>query len=157
MPSQKLGSDWPSTARSVPDVVVARAAPDRGDDPDRHARDHRQQHGAQGELERRGEPLPDDEEGRRAVLEGLAEVALENASQEDPVLDVERLLQPEVAVQLVHGRLRGALGEQHLRGVAGQDPEDQEDQDGHADQRDERLGDSPDEIGLHQGFGTRGA
>ena len=73
-----------------------------------------------------------------AVLEGLAEVAPEHALEEDAVLDVERLLQAELAVQLIDRRLRRALGQQHLGRIAGHDAQDDEDQ-----QRDARRASGP--------------
>ena len=57
MPSQKLGSDCPSTASERARVVVAGAAPDGGDDPDRDPGDDGQHHGAERQLERRRQPL----------------------------------------------------------------------------------------------------
>src|SRR5262249_1182804 len=112
---------------------------------------HRQHHGAQRELDGRGQALADDEEGRGAVLERLPEVTPEHAPEEDCVLDVERLLQAELTVQLLDGGLRSALGEGHLRGVSGQDAQYQEDENGHADQRQDRLRDPAEKIGPHQG------
>src|SRR5262249_48397683 len=93
------------------EVVVAGASPDSGDDADSHAGNDRQDHGAQRELDGCREPLPYDGQSRRAVLEGLTKITSENASQEDPILDVERLLQPQLTVQFVDGGLRRALGE----------------------------------------------
>ena len=55
------------------------------------------------------------------------EDGIEITTEEDAVLDVQRLLQAQLAVQLVHCGLRRALGQEHLGGIAGQDAEDQED------------------------------
>ena len=80
----------------------------------------RQDHGGQRELDGGGQPLGDDREGGRPVLEGLAEVAADHARRKMRVLDVERLAQAELAVQLVDRGLGRALGQQHLGRIAGQ-------------------------------------
>src|SRR5438874_744513 len=90
-----------------------------------------------------GHALDHDRERRRAVLEGLAEVAAHDAAQKDPVLHPQRLAQAEVTVQRLHRGLRGALGQQHLGGITRDDAQDDEDENRDADERDRGLPEPP--------------
>ncbi len=146
MPSQKFGSDWPSTASDGARDVVARAPEHRRDDAERDADAHREEHGRERELDGGGQPLEHHRQGGRPVLERLAEIAADHAPQEEAVLHDQRLAQPELAVQLVDGGLGRALGQEHPGGIARQDAEDHEDQHRHAEQGEGRLREPPQDV-----------
>ena len=137
--------------------VVARAAAHRGEDAEGDADGHGDEHGHERELDGRGQALEHDGEGGGAVLEGLAEVAAHHAPEKEAVLHDERLAQPELTVEGLDGGLGGALGQEHPRGVAGEDAEDHEDEDGHAEQRQRRLGEPPEDVDLHRASPRRRA
>src|SRR5712691_5962366 len=54
-----------------------------------------------------------------------------------------------MAIQLLDGGFGGAVGKEHPRGIARQDTQDHEDQQGDAEQRERRLPDTPDDVGPH--------
>ena len=130
MPSQKFGSDWPEDRQHGARVVVAGAPPHRGHDADATRRTATvRTMAASVSWMVAGSRSPTTREGGGAVLEGLAEVAPEHAPEEDRRTGRGAAPEAELAVQLVDRGLRRALGEQHLRRIAGHDAEDDEDQD----------------------------
>ena len=131
-------------------VVVARPLTDGGDDPRGDAEQHGEGHGREREIDGGGQPLDDHPERGGAVLEGLAEVAAEHAPEEDRVLDVERLAETELAIQRLDRGLRRPFGQEHLGGVAGQNAQDHEDEDGRPQEGEGGLREASREVGTHE-------
>ena len=55
-----------------------------GEDADGDADDHGQREGPQAELDRRRQPLDQDQRDRPAVADRVAKVAAQNVAEEDP-------------------------------------------------------------------------
>ena len=126
----------PGQAEQPQDVVERRVLPHGADDPGGHADEHREQGRERGQLEGDRHERPDDLPGRLIVPVGLAEVAREHLAEPVDVLDPVGPVDPE----LLHDRL--LLGRAH---VAGRREED----DRHAQQRQNGDDESLDDVGLH--------
>ena len=119
---------------------------------------HGEEHGHERELDGGGQALEHDGEGGGPVLERLAEIAADHASEEEAVLHDQRLAKPELSVERLDGGLGGALGQEHPGGIAREDPEDHEDQNRHPEQGQGRLREPPEDVDLHwrlRGYAVR--
>jgi len=83
------------------------------------------------------------------VLERLAEVAARHAVKKDEVLLEERLVQAKLPVELIHRGLWRPLGQQHPRRVSRDHAQDDEDKHGHAEKREARVEQSPQDVARH--------
>ena len=124
---QKVGSEAHDAARhdqlGVPAVRIQ-----AGQEAQRQADQHRQQHGGDGQLEGRRQALDHQFHGRDVVDEAVAQVAVQRAVQEAQVLLPQRLVQAQLgddagAVHLVH-----VLADQDVHRIADGVQADEDDQ-----------------------------
>jgi hypothetical protein len=106
-----------------------------GVDACRQRQRHRDQHRHDRKRNGQHQPLGDQARDRRAVDIAGAEVADEQALDPLQIANRQRLVEPELDSERAHRVRRGVRAHQHLRGVAGQGVEHQENDQGCADQR----------------------
>ena len=153
MPSQKFGSESPRR----PKLRDARSRIEFGrraetipsGRPTSSATSGRRQ----GELEGDGQSAGDLAEDRLARAQRVSGVAPEEGAQPAEVLEGERPIQTEVAAQLRHllGGQHGARAEADRDRVAGHEPEEEERQQRHADQRRPEREQPAQEVARHNG------
>src|SRR6266516_4093163 len=138
----------PEQRRDQARVVEQRPVLLRGEEPERDAEADREHHRGQRELDRRREPVLDLERDWPEGLDAGAEVEVAYRLDEvAPVLDVERLVEPELKPELGDGPRRRPLTEQCLRGRSREqaDPDEDEERDPEQD-RDEQEQSADDEA-----------
>ena len=86
--------------------------------------------------------------GGFAVTDRLAEVAPQGAAEESPVLHEEGIVEAHRLAEAADVLGAGVGRQQHQRGISGE-MQDEEDDEGHAEQHDQRLQQSPHEVGRH--------
>jgi hypothetical protein len=147
-----LGHRVEDEADSRPRVVEHTVAADRLGDPDRDRDQQRQDQRDAAEHQVPGQVGREQRIDRAVVLVGVAEVAVEQLLEEQPVLRVEGPVEPVLVVELGDQLRRGAIAED----VAGEAPRqgvqegegDHRDPDGH----DDRLPEAADDVSGHAGY-----
>ena len=132
---------------------------DGGDDAEDDAHERREDDRHEGELDRRREAAHDLLGDRRVRVVGGPQVTGERTTQEVEVLQQYRVAQAVRVAPCLHGLFRGMLAEHDGRGVRREDPHDEEDDDGHAEQHEYRLENALDDVLRHwprPPFGFRG-
>ena len=100
-----------------------------------HDRDEKRE---EAQLERRRQPVQHDREHVLAERDRRAEIALEHAAEPDDELLEDRLVEAVERAQPVDVRLRRAGRQHHRDRIARRDADDDEDDDRHAEERDQR-------------------
>ena len=118
------------------DVVVGAPPLDRREDPGRNGHRDGAEEGREGQLQRRGYPLPDHGHGRGPEVNGAAEVSFHCLPDEYPVLNVDRPVQAHLAPQPLHLGDGGIRRQQERHRVA-REAHDDEDHRHHAPQGDQ--------------------
>ncbi len=109
IPSQKLGNGLADHGHRHGGSVDRRPAIERRYDSDGDRREDRDEHGEQGELDRRREALQDHVDGGDPIGEGGSEITLGEPLDVGGVLDVERLVEAELDPRLLDFLLARAL------------------------------------------------
>ena len=122
-----------------------REQPERDTDPDRDERRRRRQ------LERRGQALADLDEDRTSRTDRVPRVAMEERGEPAPVLDRQRLVQPEVRAQAreLFRRERGGGPESRRDRVAGNEPNEEECEHRDAEERGDAAEEALREVAAH--------
>ena len=130
------------------------AAAQRGDDAEGQAEGDAEDEGGGAEAQAVGQAFEDDGGGGHAVAEGVAEVELEGFLPEDDVLDVEGLVEPHFAADLlvffldVLGVAVGVEVDAEAGGVAGDADQEEDQRDDHQYDK-ERLEQAADDECAH--------
>src|SRR4029079_3484842 len=117
------------------DQAVAEALHVAGGEPaQRYAEPHGEQQRGHGELDGAGEPAQELVDDRAVVDAALAEVALDQLAHVVDVLLPERLVEPELGADLRHELRRRVLPQDRRGGVAGEQVDEGEQDDGQPEQ-----------------------
>ena len=125
---------------------MARGEPAEGD-----AQADGEEQGADRQLDREREPLGEGLRDGPVVDDARSEIALEELPEIVHVLDVERLVEPQGLMDLCDQLGRRVLAEDGDRRVAGQQPQEEEQDHGQAEQDRDRPQDPPDDEPQHGG------
>src|SRR4030095_4754179 len=93
-------------------------------------------------------PLGHQVEGGFAVPDRLTEVTAQRAAEEPPVLHEEGIVEAHRLAEAPAVLRAGVGGQQHQGGISSE-MQDEEDHEGYAEQHDQRLEQSPCEVGRH--------
>ena len=149
MPKKNDGMPEPDEGEHPHGVVGGPVLAGGGQAGQRHG-DHDAEHGRDGD-QRRGhrQGRPDQRADRHLVVDRGARVAVRQPDQERPQLLVDRRVQAELTAELRDLLRAGVQAEHHARGVAGNEPQQQEGDDGHAQDDRDRGGEPPRRITEH--------
>jgi len=141
---QRQAEQGEELARTVPEP----ADPHRGQDAARDADQQRQAHRHHRQQQRVGQALEVELHHRRAIVEGLAEIAGREARHEMPVLLPKRPIEPELAAHGLDVVRAGAGLDQQAHRIAG-DAHEQEDDERQQEQRHQGIADPAEDVLFH--------
>jgi hypothetical protein len=120
-------------------VVDPGAAIARGEHAERQADRHHHDARHDDQFQRRGQELEDIGHHGPVGIERDAEIAAEEVAEEIGILGEEIVVEMQPVTERRHGVGRGIGAERDASRIAGNDPGDGEDQQGYADQHDQRC------------------
>ena len=131
-------------------LVLPAVLPDGGDDAEEDAEDAGEDERRAGKEKRRIEALPELDDDRLVEDVGAAEIAGQDVADPDQVLLGQRPVEAELLVQRLHVFGRGEGAEDGMRGVAGNQPDDEEDDDADAEDHRHDHQETAERVGEHQ-------
>src|SRR2546426_2857446 len=137
------------------EVVDERVALEGGQDAERQRDEQGHDEAGQRQIDRRGHALEDQAERRRVGVPRCAEVPLDGVARELPVLEPDRLVEPQELPVALELRVAGVLGQEEEHGVA-EDVQDDEGEDRDADDDDDQLDELTGDVATHVREGGRG-
>ena len=147
-PQPEYRRGLPEKSSGHSDMVEDGVPFDGGDDPNGNGDEQGQNQSRDGELNGGRHPLQDQIKGRLAVAKRLAEIPMEGALEKPPVLHDHRIGESHLLAELGHLFRRRIHGHQERGRVAGQVENDEDDQ-GNADQNEDRVKKPFEDVKLH--------